>query len=181
MASWNALSPTRNNLHWHAITIPNLDSTLDIATPSKLAWAFAPDVDAELLAEAEKFFTLIKQDGTLRRLLDRYYGHNERLESGDAVAFLTKTRTVLPHIRSLFEEAATLTGMEWQLFAALAYQESHWDPLATSPTNVRGMMMLTEDTADRMGVTNRLECTPEHYWRGKIPAVAERTTATTYQ
>ncbi|MDO8370032.1 MAG: membrane-bound lytic murein transglycosylase MltF [Candidatus Nitrotoga sp.] len=135
---------------------PNLDSTLDIATPSKLAWAFAPDADAELLAEAEKFFTLIKQDGTLHRLLDRYYGHNQQLESDDAVAFITKARTVLPHIRSLFEEAATLTGMEWQLFAALAYQESHWDPLATSPTKVRGMMMLTEDTADRMGVTNRL-------------------------
>jgi membrane-bound lytic murein transglycosylase F len=135
---------------------PNLDSTLDIATPSMLAWAFAPDVDAELLAEVQKFFALIKQDGRLHRLLDRYYGHNEQLESDDAVAFLTKTQTVLPHIRGLFEEAATLTGMEWQLFAALAYQESHWDPLATSPTNVRGMMMLTEDTADRMGVTNRL-------------------------
>ena len=136
---------------------PNLDSTLDIATPSKLAWTFAPDADAELLAETQKFFTLIKQDGTLPRLLDRYYGHNKQLESDDAVAFITKTRTVLPHIRSLFEEAATLTGMDWQLFAALAYHESHWDPLATSPTKVRGMMMLTEDTADRMGVTNRLD------------------------
>jgi len=136
---------------------PELNSTLDIATPSRLAWAFAPDTDAELLAEAQKFFTLIKQDGTLNRLLDRYYGHNKRLESDDAIAFITKTRTVLPHFRSLFEEAATLTGMEWQLFAALAYQESNWDPLATSPTNVRGMMMLTEDTANRMGVTNRLD------------------------
>jgi membrane-bound lytic murein transglycosylase F len=135
---------------------PNLDSTLDIATPSMLAWAFAPDVDAELLAEAQKFFALIKQDGRLQRLLDRYYGLNKQLEPDDAAAFITKAQTVLPHIRSLFEEAATLTGMEWQLFAALAYQESHWDPLATSPTNVRGMMMLTEDTADRMGVTNRL-------------------------
>lgn len=135
---------------------PELESKLEIAKPSKLAWAFAPDVDAELLAEAKKFFTLIKKNGTLHRLLDRYYGHNERLESGDAVAFITKTRTVLPHFRSLFEEAATLTGMEWKLFAALAYQESHWNPLATSPTKVRGMMMLTEDTADRMGVTNRL-------------------------
>jgi membrane-bound lytic murein transglycosylase F len=135
---------------------PNLDSTLDIATPSKLAWAFAPDADAELLAETQNFFTLIKQDGTLPRLLDRYYGHNKQLDSDDAVAFITKAQTVLPHIRSLFEEAATLTGMEWQLIAALAYQESHWDPLATSPTKVRGMMMLTEDTADRMGVTNRL-------------------------
>ena len=135
----------------------DLDAAFGFAVPSRLAWAFAPDTDAELLAEVQKFFALIKQDGALRRLLDRYYGHNERLEPVDAVAFITKTRTVLPHFRYLFEEAATLTGIDWKLLAAMAYQESHWDPLATSRTNVRGMMMLTEDTADRMNVTNRLD------------------------
>ena len=136
---------------------PRLDAAFGLAVPSRLAWAFAPDGNAALLEEAQKFFTLIKQDGTLHRLLDRYYGHNERLEPVDAVAFITKTRTVLPHYRHLFEEAGTLTGIEWQLLAAVGYQESHWNPLATSRTNVRGMMMLTEDTADRMNVSNRLD------------------------
>ncbi len=136
---------------------PNLDAAFDIAEPSKLAWAFAPNGDETLFVEAQKFFALIKQDGTLRRLLDRYYGHNERLEPMDAVAFVTSTRTVLPHFRHLFEEAGTLTGIDWQLLAAIGYHESHWSPLATSPTNVRGLMMLTEDTADRMDVTDRLD------------------------
>ncbi|MBI3903738.1 MAG: membrane-bound lytic murein transglycosylase MltF [Nitrosomonadales bacterium] len=136
---------------------PKLNASLDIATPSKLAWAFAPDSDEELFAEARKFFELIKRDGTLRRLLDRYYGHNERLEPVDAAAFLASARTILPRFRRIFEEAETVTGIEWQLLAALAYQESHWNPLATSYTNVRGMMMLTEETADRMHVENRLD------------------------
>ena len=39
----------------------------------------------------------------------------------------------------------------------MAYQESQWDPAATSFTGVRGMMMLTSDTADRLGVANRLD------------------------
>ncbi len=136
---------------------PKLHPAFDIAEPSKLAWAFAPDSDEALLAEAQKFFARIKQDGTLHRLLDRYYGHNERLEPIDSVTFITKTRTDLPRFRHLFEEAEALTGLEWQLLAALAYQESHWNPLATSPTNVRGMMMLTEETAERMKVDNRLD------------------------
>ncbi len=136
---------------------PNLDAAFDIAEPSRLAWAFAPDGDEQLFAEAQKFFALIKQDGTLRRLLDRYYGHNERLEPMDAVAFVTRTRTVLPQFRYLFEEAERLTGIDWKLLAAIGYHESHWNPLATSPTNVRGLMMLTEDTADRMDVTDRLD------------------------
>ncbi len=135
----------------------NLDAAFDVAEPSSLAWAFAPDGDEALFAEVQKFFALIKQDGTLRRLLDRYYGHNERLEPMDAVAFVTGTRTVLPNFRHLFEEAGMLTGIDWQLLAAIGYHESHWNPLATSPTNVRGLMMLTEDTADRMDVTDRLD------------------------
>ncbi|MCD4640067.1 transglycosylase SLT domain-containing protein, partial [Proteus mirabilis] len=28
----------------------------------------------------------------------------------------------------------------------MAWQESHWDPHATSPTGVRGLMMLTRPT-----------------------------------
>ena len=105
----------------------------------------------------EKFFTRIEEDGTLDRLLERFYGHNERILPFDAEAFLNKTSTLLPRYRQLFEEASSLTGIEWQLLAAIAYRESHWNPLATSYTKVRGMMMLTEDTADRMKVGNRLD------------------------
>ena len=47
--------------------------------------------------------------------------------------------------------------MEWQLLAAIAYQESHWDPQATSPSGVRGLMMLTQSTANEIGVTDRLD------------------------
>ena len=50
-----------------------------------------------------------------------------------------------------------VTGIDWRLLAAIGYHESHWNPLATSFTNVRGIMMLTEETADRMKVTNRLD------------------------
>ncbi len=136
---------------------PQLDDVFDLNTQSHLAWGFASDVDSELFNAASDFFETIKKNGTLALLIDRHYGHNERLESVDAVAFVSKTRTVLPHFKRWFEEAATLTGIEWQLLAALAYQESHWDPLATSYTHVRGMMMLTDDTADRMNLNDRLD------------------------
>ncbi|MDO8465177.1 MAG: membrane-bound lytic murein transglycosylase MltF [Gallionella sp.] len=136
---------------------PNLTAVLDIAQPSRLAWGFPSDADPGLIKQVQIFFADIRQDGTLRRLLDRYYGHSERLGMMDAATFISRRNTVLPHFRHFFEEAATLTGEDWHLLTALAYQESQWDPLATSSTNVRGMMMLTEDTADRMKVKNRLD------------------------
>ena len=136
---------------------PGMVATFEIATPSQLTWSFAPEIDEELFTQMGKFFAQIEEDGTLERLIERYYGHNDRIMPIDAAAFLTKTNTVLPRYRQLFEEAGALTGIEWQLLAAMAYRESHWNPLATSYTKVRGMMMLTEDTADRMNVSNRLD------------------------
>src|SRR5690348_17789621 len=38
---------------------------------------------------------------------------------------------------------------------SVAYQESQWDPDATSETGVRGLMQLTEETARALGVVDR--------------------------
>ena len=50
---------------------------------------------------------------------------------------------------------------------AQAYQESHWNPKASSPTGVKGIMMLTRRTAKSLGVKNRLDA------RQAIPAGAQ--------
>lgn len=126
--------------------------------PGKLAYVWAFDAASEALHErATRFIEAIRADGTLRRLDDRYFGHIRRLDTNDIESFLEHIRTRLPEYRHHFQEAQEITGIDWRLLAALAYQESQWDPLATSPTGVRGMMMLTGDTADRLKVTNRLD------------------------
>ncbi|MDD4929446.1 MAG: membrane-bound lytic murein transglycosylase MltF [Gallionella sp.] len=135
----------------------NLAVAFDIGKPSKLAWAFPADADNELIANAEQFFLEIEKNGELHKLLDRYYGHNDRLAPLDSAEFIEQTGKTLPKFRALFEKAGKTINEDWRLIAAIAYQESHWDPLATSFTNVRGMMMLTEATADRMKVGNRLD------------------------
>ncbi|MGZ8257200.1 MAG: membrane-bound lytic murein transglycosylase MltF, partial [Gallionella sp.] len=134
-----------------------ISNDLPLIAPSQLAWGFATDADPTLRAQAAQFFAAIKQDGRLNNLLDRYYGFNQRLSPVDAATFIEQIEHNLPRYQKLFEEAAHWTGFDWQLIAALAYQESHWNPLATSFTNVRGMMMLTEETADQLKVANRLD------------------------
>ena len=56
-----------------------------------------------------------------------------------------------------FHDAAEKFGIEWELLAAVAFQESQWNPKARSATQVKGMMMLTLPTAASVGVTNRLD------------------------
>jgi membrane-bound lytic murein transglycosylase F len=137
--------------------LPNIGRAFNIGAPETLAWALPKDADPLLANQITDFFTRINASGALRVLLDRYYGHIERLTAGDVVAFLQRRTTVLPEYRDSFEHAQELTGIDWRLLAALGFQESHWNPLATSPTGVRGLMMLTSETADRMNVTDRLD------------------------
>ncbi len=136
---------------------PNLEVAFAIGEPEKIAWALAKDADPKLLEKANAFFTKIKNNGILRNLIDRYHGNAKRLNQLDIKTFLMRSHTLLPKYVFLFKQAQGITGLDWRLIAAISYQESHWDTFNTSPTNVRGLMMLTESTADRMGVTDRLD------------------------
>lgn len=136
---------------------PDLGVGMALGEPEQIAWAFPKTDNRWLYDKANLFFARIRQDGTLRNLIDRYYGHSERLDTMDISAFLERCRTLLPLYVELFQEAQEITGLDWRLLAAISYRESHWDKLNTSPTNVRGLMMLTESTADLLGVTDRLD------------------------
>jgi membrane-bound lytic murein transglycosylase F len=136
---------------------PNVARAFPVGDKEPLAWVFPRNVDPVLYQRAQEFFLRISYDGTLKRLLDRYYGHVNRLDRLDIANFFELRQSLLPHFRTAFREAQDITTIDWRLLAALGFQESHWDPLAISPTGVRGLMMLTSDTADRMNLTDRLD------------------------
>ena len=71
---------------------------------------------------------------------------------------------MLAQYRDFFIEAASETGMDWRLLAAIGYQESHWKPDAVSPTGVRGIMMLTKAAARDLDIKDRND--PEQSIRG---------------
>lgn len=139
-----------------AQTAPELDVALELPGAIRFAWAFA-GADAELHARAKDFLTAERRNGELARLNDRYFGHVDRINRQAIAHLVEDIQTLLPHYRKNFQDAQAATGIDWRLLAAVAYQESKWDPQATSPTGVRGIMMLTEETADRLGVSNRLD------------------------
>lgn len=73
----------------------------------------------------------------------------------ERIRFRRHIETRLPQYRRQFEGVAKAYKISWTLLAAQAYQESRWDPHAVSPTGVRGIMMLTRDTASSLGIQNR--------------------------
>ena len=69
-----------------------------------------------------------------------------------------------PKYEVMFEDAANETNIEKNLLAAISFQESQWDPKAKSNMGVRGMMMVTLETAALVGVEKRLN--PEQNIKG---------------
>jgi len=136
---------------------PQLEVLFNVGKPVDYAWLVSTVDKKRILAASASFFDRIRKDGTLKRLIDRYYGHAARITAIDSEALLEKIGTMLPKLRPHFEEAERVSGIDWRLIAALGYQESHWDAAATSPTCVRGLMMLTDETADRLQIANRLD------------------------
>ena len=128
---------------------------LESAQPQ--AWVLGRSIDMGLSRKVVAFFRDLERSGDLVRLRERYFGHITRLQEADVLGILEKRGMLLRDLREHFHDAQGETGLDWRLLAAIAYQESHWDSHATSPTGVRGMMMLTADTADRLGVKNRLD------------------------
>jgi membrane-bound lytic murein transglycosylase F len=136
---------------------PELRAAFDLSEPADLAWAFPRRADTSLLDEARAFFEEIAEAGWLAQLKERHFGHVDVLDYVGTVTFVQQVEDRLPQYLPLFKEVAATHGMDWRLLAAISYQESHWNPRAVSPTGVRGMMMLTLNTAAQLGISDRTD------------------------
>ena len=109
----------------------------------------------KLYEEVNAFFRDISQSGELTQLIKLSSGSSREFEYEDSRKFEALVTQRLPQYRDLFEKAAAATGIDWRLLAAIAYQESKWDPAARSSNGAAGLMMLTSSTAEEMGVGDR--------------------------
>ncbi|HDJ27950.1 MAG TPA: membrane-bound lytic murein transglycosylase MltF [Proteobacteria bacterium] len=142
---------------------PELMVAFPISEEQSLAWIINRK-KLRLKAKLAQWFDIIKNSGRLAELKDRYYGYTEIFDYVDIKVFTRRISSRLPEIQEFFQKYAAQYHIPWTLLAAKAYQESHWDPNAVSPTGVKGIMMLTLPTAKALGITNRLD--PEQSIKG---------------
>ena len=141
----------------HSQFYPGLNIGFTLSEHQPQAWAFLPGDDDSLVQEARAFFKRIKENGKLTELQSHYNANGNELDRVGMFQFMKQVRKRLPPLIPVFQEVASVHDLDWRLLAAMGYQESHWDPKASSVTGVRGIMMLTRRTAKQLGVTNRLD------------------------
>ena len=127
--------------------------------------------DTSLLDAVNSFLQQSREQGLIDALVERYYGHLDVMGYVGANAFAKHLQQRMPQYESLFRKHAQEFGLDWRFLAAVGYQESHWDPQARSKTGVRGLMMLTQRTADELGVQDRLD--PAQSIRGGAKYLAQ--------
>lgn len=156
---WNRSLPLTmvesHTLSTHRRFYPELVVHFSMGAPKKLAWAINPH-NRHLQREAKKWFALTSTKKQLNGLVDHYFSHLEEFDYVDLARYRRRIYQRLPKYEAHFKTAAQKYGFDWHLVAAQSYQESHWNPKAKSFTGVRGIMMLTQDTAKTMGLKNRL-------------------------
>jgi membrane-bound lytic murein transglycosylase F len=120
-----------------------------------------PDVDGarwavmnynkELAEEVDKWYT--------PQLLEASWERQRSILASGAVkrhvydVVLDKRQGVISKWDALFKKYAPLASIDWRLMAALCYQESCFDPMATSWAGACGLMQIMPTTAANIGLT----------------------------
>jgi membrane-bound lytic murein transglycosylase F len=152
---------------------PELLRTLVLNDKKKLAWVLR-EGDDSLKKSLYEWLNNYEYLGKMSELKEFYYSFLEMFDYYDTKVFYKRLRSRLPKYKKYFLDAEEKYNIPWVLLAALSYQESHWNPRATSYTGVRGMMMLTKTTAKQMGVKNRLSAKESIYGGAKYLSMLEK-------
>ena len=147
---------TRSAYLFYKKYFPNLRIKANLSKVN-LVWDFQGE-DGSILADISSFFEKDDTKEFISGLKDKYYSKNSissYIFIGSRL-FISDMLTKLPKYESLFKKASEDSNLDWKLLASISYQESKWNNDAVSPTGVKGVMMLTQNTAKMLNV-NRLK------------------------
>mgnify|MGYP003552901085 FL=1 len=144
----------QKNLTAFSASCGDLSSLKTNGLNTDLNWVFK-HADDTLSETANGFVCRAKQSGSVRQLASFYNRHVVKPETWQVVQRDLKNRR--PIYKTNFKQTAKQYDLDWHLLAAIGYQESYLKPNSVSPTGVRGLMMLTNNTAKAMGVSNRTD------------------------
>lgn len=100
-----------------------------------------------------KFWRQTLNSPELDDLKERYFGFFPGKTDYYELEHLLRTiRTKVPRYEEVILEAAEKNHVDPLFIVAVIYQESRFDPHAVSKTNVRGLMQITEVTAEHLGI-----------------------------
>ena len=164
----------------------NIDVETTISFPQKIAWAIrknSPLLNTALNNWIEK----IKNDNTNDLVFNKYFKSKRKRNETNENNYLAYNGGVISEYDDLIKTYSKKIDWDWQLLAAMIYQESRFSPTIRSWAGANGLMQLMPGTAKRYGL-DTIDVTAEQsleagtsyildldrYWRLSISDKQER-------
>ncbi len=146
----------KNYMLWKSF-YPEVRRSKDLDEKYSLHWLWSSHY-MNLDRKFNKFWKDIKNSGLLDELLEKYFGfYPDAQDPYEIRHFQQALINELPKYAETIREASRRYNLDPLFLVAVIYQESRFDPGARSRTGVRGLMQITSDTADFLGVEDRLD------------------------
>ncbi len=141
----------------------SLDIDVPISFSQRIAWAVSPH-SPELLAEVNDWLAEMKDEVDYYVIYNKYFKNRRNFRQRIQSDFYSLTNNSISQYDELIKENAENIGWDWRLVASQIYQESRFDPNASSWAGAGGLMQIMPATAEELGVENRMN--PEQSIRG---------------
>ncbi|MGS2716680.1 membrane-bound lytic murein transglycosylase MltF [Eionea flava] len=140
----------------NSVLFPRARVAFLLAKEDRMAWAFPDSSDNSLYNAANRYIDKVVANGTVATLKEQYFS-KPTVDEGNALALVKRIEERLPQWVPFFKDSAKVHDLDWLFLAAVSYQESLWNKDAKSYTGVRGLMMLTTQTAKGLGIEDRTD------------------------
>ena len=133
---------------------PILDVTVPVSFSQRIAWAVHPDSE-ELLQAINTWLQHEKKQPDFFVIYNKYFKNRSSFARRVKSPFYSLNEGQISPFDPMIKDRATELGWDWRLLASMVYQESRFDPEATSWSGAQGLMQLMPATARELGVADR--------------------------
>ncbi len=142
----------------------NLDVNVPVGNPQPLHWAVRKN-SPELLESVNYWIRNFENQKLYGALYAKYFNEDKNIAFGyDEQAELQQG--MISHYDEIIQRYAKGINWDWRLVAAIIYQESKFNPNATSWCGAQGLMQLMPGTARDMGVYRSEVYNPDRNIKG---------------
>ncbi len=149
---------------------PELDVGTPVSFAQRIGWGVRQSSPA-LLDTLNDWVAGFKKEVDYAVIYNKYFKNKRAYRKRVNSEFYSLNEQRISPYDDLIREEATRIGWDWRLMAAQVYQESQFDPKATSWAGAAGLLQLMKGTASDLGVEDRMD--PEENLRGASDYLAQ--------
>lgn len=163
----------------------NIDVKTKLSTEQKIAWAVRKNAP-KLLDTVNDWINSMRNTAVYNVIYNKYFKNKSAARERRNSSYFSLTSNQISQFDPILKKYSEKIEYDWLLLASLAYQESKFNPRATSWVGARGLMQLMPGTARQYGAKNLFD--PEQsikagtkylkwlnkLWAKKVPDPQER-------